>query len=81
MVIQDYKPRWDEQANETKVRRDNGLFTYEELSFLLLILSTRTVIVMPMSTPAASNKAITLMTSLVAICGTGLSVQKTHTHQ
>lgn len=58
--------------------RDNGLFTYEELPFLLLILSTRTVIVMPMSTPAASNKAITLMTSPVAICGRGFSTEKKH---
>lgn len=61
--------------------RDNVLFTYEESSFLLLILSTRTVTVMPMSTPAASSKAMTLMTSPVAICGSGFSTEKTHTHQ
>lgn len=35
---------------------------------------------MPMSTPAASNKAITLMTSPVAICGSGFSTGKTHAH-
>lgn len=56
-------------------------FTYEELSFLLLILSTSTVMVMPMSTPAASNKAITLMTSPVAIWGRGLSAVQTHIMQ
>lgn len=58
--------------------RNNGVFTYEESSFLLLILSTSTVMVMPKSTPAASNKAITLMTSPVAICGSGFSAKNTH---
>lgn len=58
-----------------RLSRNNGLLTYEESSFLLLILSTSTVIVMPISTPAASNKAITLMTSPVAICGSGFSTE------
>lgn len=57
-------------------QKDRELFTYEASYFLLLILSTRTVIVMPRSTPAANNKAITLMTSLVAICGNGFSAEK-----
>lgn len=57
-------------------QKDGELFTYEASYFLLLILSTRTVIVMPRSTPAANNKAITLMTSLVAICGNGFSAEK-----
>lgn len=35
------------------------------------------MMVMPISTPAASNKAITLMTSPVAICGSGFSTKKT----
>lgn len=68
-------PSWEKQV---KGRRTNRWFTYEELSFLLLILSTRTVMVMPMSTPAASNSAITLMTSPVAICGSGFSTEETH---
>lgn len=32
--------------------------------------------VIPISTPAASNKAITLMTSPVAICGKGFSAEE-----
>lgn len=51
-------------------------YTYEDCLFLLLILSTSTVIVIPIRTPAASNKAITLMTSPVAICGKGFSAEK-----
>lgn len=35
---------------------------------------------MPRSTPAANNKAITLMTSLVAICGNGFSAEKKQQH-
>lgn len=50
-------------------------FTYEGPSFLVLILRINTVIVMPISTPAASNRAMTLMTSLVAIWGRGFSTK------
>lgn len=34
------------------------------------------MMVIPISTPAASNKAITLMTSPVAICGKGFSAEE-----
>lgn len=64
------------KACETTGRKSNVQFTYGELSFLLLIFSTRTVTVMPMSTPAASNKATTLMTSPDAIWGRGFSTEE-----
>lgn len=71
--------RWQQQETcEMMGLKGTGLFTYEESSFRLLIFNTRTVMVMPMSTPAASNKAMTLMTSPVAICGSGFSTRKTH---
>lgn len=54
--------------------------TYEVCLFLLLILSTSTVMVIPISTPAASNKAITLMTSPVAIWGNGFSAEERNKH-
>lgn len=69
---------WERMQSPWRRWRYKRMFTYEEFPFLLLILSTRTVMVMPMRTPAASNNAITLMTSPVAICGRGFSREKTH---
>lgn len=63
------------KVHKDKVGREHKR-TYDDLSCLVLILSTKTVMVMPMSTPAANNKAITLTTSLVAICGSGFSTEK-----
>lgn len=71
---------WNQRIQRMQASlRKKREYSYEDCLFLLLILSTSTVIVIPISTPAASNKAITLMTSPVAICGKGFSAEKKQT--